>query len=396
MKTPDRFARIATVSRVLSGLELKVVVGLTMLGRAEDDWCVQVGSYDLAETCGVSRTSVKEILDGLEKRKLLTVREGASRRKSIYRLEWMRVAYMEPEGGPKIKPQETNGTPGSGVQFPDTRGSNSDHPEASGSNFLTTRGSNSDHPEASGSNFLTTRGSDSDHPEASGSNFLTTRGSDSDHPEQPNLDGLGGQHLADLAPRTRTDFDFDFDLNLNDQSIDRMLKAELKDFDPCIVEEAGNMLLGYMKTPHLCSVQNVGPCPPVLLAQFLAVAPWPELRALLYDLRGERREAYSYAFFVSSAAQRIRHIDPKTLRKARVALSSLPGKRHAKKSHSAETQNHDPDFGRDLVSEAVTAQSEVCVFCHGSGAAGRGHDRSKCGGCGGSGKTALLRKAKAN
>ena len=122
---------------------MKVVVGLTMLGRAEDDWCVQVGSYDLAETCGVSRTSVKEILDGLEKRKLLTVREGASRRKSIYRLEWMRVASMEPEGGPKIKPQETNGTPGSGVQFPDTRGSNSDHPEASGSNFLTTRGRSS-------------------------------------------------------------------------------------------------------------------------------------------------------------------------------------------------------------------------------------------------------------
>jgi hypothetical protein len=147
---------------------------------------------------------------------------------------------------------------------------------------------------------------------------------------------LGGQHFADLFPRTRTDFDFDL-IDMNDQSIIQIVKADLNDFDPGIVAEAGEMLLSYVSNPDLCHVRKLGPCPPPLLSEFLAVAPWRDLRLLLYDLRGQRQQVRSYAFFATYAAQKILRIPPEVFAKARAAkaraaLSSLPGKRQAKKT----------------------------------------------------------------
>jgi len=272
-----------------------------MRGSPEDDWRVQVGADELANACFLSTRSVQYALDSLErKHKFLTVREGASRRKSIYRLEWMRFSSMSPNGAP-TEPRETNGS------GPDPDGQ-----------------------------LLHPRGEVSAPPEPADGQLLQPRGEVSAPPEQPNLDGLGGQHFADLFPRTRTDFDFDL-IDMNDQSIIQIVKADLNDFDPGIVAEAGEMLLSYVSNPDLCQVRKLGPCPPPLLSEFLAVAPWRDLRLLLYDLRGQRQQVRSYAFFATYAAQKILRIPPEVFAKARAAkaraaLSSLPGKRQAKKT----------------------------------------------------------------
>ena len=55
-----------------------------------------------------------------------------------------------------------------------------------------------------------------------------------------------------------------------------------------------------------------------ITAQFLAVAEWPKLAALLADLAGERKEAgHSYGWYVTVALQRLHGISPEQLRQVR-------------------------------------------------------------------------------
>ena len=60
-----------------------------------------------------------------------------------------------------------------------------------------------------------------------------------------------------------------------------------------------------------------------ITAQFLAVAEWPRLDALLYDLAAERKEAgYSYGWYVTVALQRIHGLSPARVREMRARLKA--------------------------------------------------------------------------
>jgi hypothetical protein len=61
----------------------------------------------------------------------------------------------------------------------------------------------------------------------------------------------------------------------------------------------------------------------VITAQFLTVAEWPKLEAMLLDLASERKEAgHSYGWYVTVALQRIHGISPERLRKMRGRVKS--------------------------------------------------------------------------
>jgi hypothetical protein len=58
-------------------------------------------------------------------------------------------------------------------------------------------------------------------------------------------------------------------------------------------------------------------------AQFLTVAEWPRLEALLCDLAAERKEAgYLYGWYVTVALQRIHGLSPARVREMRTRLKA--------------------------------------------------------------------------
>jgi hypothetical protein len=60
-----------------------------------------------------------------------------------------------------------------------------------------------------------------------------------------------------------------------------------------------------------------------ITAQFLTVAEWPRLEALLCDLAAERKEAgYSYGWYITVALQRIHGLSPARVREMRARLKT--------------------------------------------------------------------------
>lgn len=62
----------------------------------------------------------------------------------------------------------------------------------------------------------------------------------------------------------------------------------------------------------------------VLSAQFLAIAEWPRLEALLSDVAAERKESgYSYGSYLTIALQRIHGLSPARVREMQWRLRAL-------------------------------------------------------------------------
>jgi hypothetical protein len=117
----------------------------------------------------------------------------------------------------------------------------------------------------------------------------------------------------------RTDsIDCDFD-----KTIDRLQKAKKGDFEESIFEVARMKIASHHA--KYAREENQLPRLPddAITAQFLAVAEWPRLEALLYDLAAERKEAgYSYGWYVTVALQRIHGLSPARLREMRARLKT--------------------------------------------------------------------------
>jgi len=109
--------------------------------------------------------------------------------------------------------------------------------------------------------------------------------------------------------------------------IDRLHRANAKLIDPDLLAKARGWLHGYMCKLATREVLRIGkPHPPddKIVAQFLAMGDgaggWGRLEIMLQDLLAERREAYSYAWFVSVAAQRLHGISAEQLKQRRAEL----------------------------------------------------------------------------
>lgn len=106
--------------------------------------------------------------------------------------------------------------------------------------------------------------------------------------------------------------------------IDRVLQARKSHFSDSEMGHARGWMHSY--AAKLPALDNPHPHPPddTMVAQFLAVAPWPQLERLLYDLMAERKQCgYSYAWFTSVALQRIHGIKPQLLKQRREELKAI-------------------------------------------------------------------------
>jgi hypothetical protein len=106
-----------------------------------------------------------------------------------------------------------------------------------------------------------------------------------------------------------------------DKTIDRLQKVQKSDFDESLFELARNRIASHHA--KFAREENRLPSLPddSITAQFLAVAEWPKLEAMLFDLASERREAgHSYGWYVTVALQRIHGVSPERLRELRARL----------------------------------------------------------------------------
>ena len=84
-----------------------------------------------------------------------------------------------------------------------------------------------------------------------------------------------------------------------------------------------------------------------IAAQFLAVAEWPRLEALLCDLAAERKEAgYSYGWYVTVALQRIHGLSPARVREMRARLKTSAKAKPSVAAVPRPRPLQSEDFGR--------------------------------------------------
>lgn len=124
----------------------------------------------------------------------------------------------------------------------------------------------------------------------------------------------------------------------------RVATAKPNEQNPTEMAEARRWLHGYMRK---FSREHHNPPDDKILAQFLAVAEWPRLERLIYDLMAERQEpGHSYAWFIAVAMQRIHGIQPEALREGRKELKLLRKKR-----------GEDPDqrYAKELLEQLTEA-----------------------------------------
>jgi hypothetical protein len=137
--------------------------------------------------------------------------------------------------------------------------------------------------------------------------------------------------------------DFDSDLT---SVIDRLLSAKARNLDPDLAATARHWMHGY--AAKFAHEPNPHPPDDTMVAQFLAIAPWPRLERLLHDLMAERQEAgHSYAWFISVAMQRIHGVKPELLKQARQQLKII---------RRAKGETPDPQFTEDLVKQIASGK----------------------------------------
>lgn len=132
--------------------------------------------------------------------------------------------------------------------------------------------------------------------------------------------------------------------------LDRVLKASETRTDAELLTTARRWLHGYC-----CKLGTDPNCHPPdnrIVAQFLAIAEWPRLERLLYDLLAERRPpGYSYAWFISVALQRIHGIHATRLKARRAELKLVRAGHGAAAPPPEQTAN--PEWSAQLLTGLV-------------------------------------------
>ena len=134
--------------------------------------------------------------------------------------------------------------------------------------------------------------------------------------------------------------------SISDSIFDRMARAQIENFDPQDVAAAKRYMQGYSakfgKAPH--------PHPPddKITAQFLSIAPWPDLLQVIQHLMAERKECgWSYGWFTTVALQRIHGISPSEQKRQRAHLRIIQKGESVRNQPITGTQEElitDPDF----------------------------------------------------
>lgn len=252
--------RIADLAPTLKEAELRVLVHLTFLAETDGQKSCRISARELAKQCRTSRRAVQPALDSLAARGLITTRQGTATTPSAYLLNFLNTVQIggAPNAPPPAEKQAQQERLALEVRHPDE-------------------------------------------------NELRHPGAGNAPPPTDSKQEKDGTSRASIESR------FDYEV------IDRLLKAKPDKSDAALIEAARRWLHGYMA--KLGREQHPHPPDNQILAQFLAIATWPQLEGLLYDLLAERKEpGYSYAWFITVALQRIHGIQPAILKQRRAEL----------------------------------------------------------------------------
>jgi hypothetical protein len=274
--------RIASIAKGLTKAELHVLVELASRIDAEDRLTAMVSSRDLAEQTGLARASVQTAIDSLNRKGFLYSDSGAATRPAAHRLIFLELVENSVSGPTAEPPVAQNLGQGGLIVRPVVA-------QISGQ-----RG-----PEV--------------RPLVAQS--LSQGGPNSE--PLPNEKSTAYDQPYKERARTRADsIEKDFD-----KVIDRLQRAQKDDFDEELFELARNRIASH-HAKFAREANRLSALPDdKITAQFLAIAEWPKLEALLFDLASERKEAgYSYGWYITVALQRIYGIPPSLLQEMRGQL----------------------------------------------------------------------------
>jgi hypothetical protein len=149
-----------------------------------------------------------------------------------------------------------------------------------------------------------------------------------------------------------------------DSIIDRCLRAREKHFKPAELERAKQLIWGYQL--KFGPDHNSHPPDGDILAQFLAVAEWHRLEAMVYNelMPDREKPGYKYSWYVTVALQKIHGIKPAILKARRAELrivrppppAAIAGEQQPLELRADEPET-DPQFGRELMGEVIARRA---------------------------------------
>jgi hypothetical protein len=274
--------RIAPIAKGLTKAELHVLIELASRLDEEGGLTVMASSRDLAEQTGLARASVQTAIDSLNSKRFVHSDSGAATRPAAHRLTFLELVENA-TSGPTAEPQVAQNLGQSG---------------------LTVRPVVAEIPG---------QGSPEARPQEAQS---LSQGGPNSEPLPNEKSGTYKQAYKERAGMRADSIEMDFD-----KVIDRLQRAQKGDFDEEAFELARNRIASHhakfaREANRLSSLPD-----DKITAQFLSIAEWPKLEALLFDLASERKEAgYSYGWYITVALQRIHSISPSRLQEMRERL----------------------------------------------------------------------------
>jgi len=284
---------IDSVAASCTEAELRVLLNLSIRAISDPEYCCVVSLRNLAKSTGLAVSSVQLAVDGLTRRCLVVMRRGTSTKATAFQVSVLRTnVFASSSGVPMIGTGgvPTVGTPvGGGVPMIGT----------GGVPMIGTPPPTQDIDSAqSGTlaqNVLFDRLEVSTNREV----FDRSRARGITPVENPAQDAL-----------------FDSSVRLGDafkdrgeeNPIDAVAKANPKQFSRQQMDLAGRWMYGLAM--KLSREKDRPPPDDRIVAQFLAISPWPRLHQVLVDIQTDRLEVgYSYGWFLTVALQRIHGIE---------------------------------------------------------------------------------------
>jgi len=274
--------QLAAIAPTLKEGELRLLTHLTAEAARRQTLSIQASSRELENATGTARSAIQRAIDGLTSRGLIAVRQGTATKAAAYILRYLEIARIDAPrdkcSGPLAGPPTDAGGSGKGpgvALFEYKGGPLAGPPPAE----------NAGDPEAA----------------------------------PVDIEGV------------------DCNRNTIDPTLQKIFQRRPEQFSPAALDQARRWMHGYMRKFGIESDQH--PPDEKIAAQFLACGDdaggWPRLEALLHDLMAERKKAYSYAWFVSVALQRIHGIRPDLVKRQRAALKLVRSRERRDDSSAA-------------------------------------------------------------
>ncbi len=273
--------QIAAIAKGLSKAELHVLIELAARAESARGQDVIASSRELAENTGLARSSIQLAVDSLNQKGLIHSDAGTPSRSASHVLLFL-TAVENNSDSPNFRPEVAR---------------------ESGQGALLIRTEVARHSSHSGPAFglgvaqVSGQGGPNSRP-APNQESITTY-------EPPHIENAS-------APATS------IDRNDFDKLIDRLQKAKKSDFNEETFEQARNLIASHHAKFAREGCQIAGLPDDQITAQFLAIAEWPRLSHMLYDLLSVRKQpSFSWGWYVTVALQRIHGISPDKVRALR-------------------------------------------------------------------------------